>query len=122
MVGETDTVPLDMVTVAVATGLLPPGPMHTREYEVVAVSGPVLNCPLVVFVPVHPAAPDAVHPVALVELHDSTEGLPLGTAGGAAVNNAVGMMLTVVLAAVLVPPGPVQVSEYMAEVDIAPVL
>jgi hypothetical protein len=57
-------------------------------------------------------SPEAVHPVAWVELQVSVEALPAGTTVGAAVNCAVGSAFTVMttLAVWLVPPGPVQVS------------
>jgi hypothetical protein len=63
-----------------------------------------------------------VHDVALVELQVSVEDPPLGTVGGTAVNVVVGMIATVALAGALVPPGPVQVSEYDVLVVSAPVL
>jgi hypothetical protein len=111
-----------MVTVAWATLLVPPGPVQDNEYVVLAVKVPVGYVPLMPFVPFHPATPEPVHAVALVELHDSVEALPLGIAEGLAVRIAVGMMLTVALFTALVPPGPVQVSEKIADVDSVPVL
>jgi len=36
------TLPEDTVTVAVATALVPPAPEQVREYEVVALTAPVL--------------------------------------------------------------------------------
>ncbi|HWW31386.1 MAG TPA: hypothetical protein VNY80_15305 [Steroidobacteraceae bacterium] len=53
-----------------------------------------------------------MHDVALLELHVSVEDPPLGTVDGTAVNMAVGVIATEAVAGVLVPPGPVQVSEY----------
>jgi hypothetical protein len=54
-----------------------------------------------------------VQDVAFVELQVSVEAAPLTTAVGFAANEAVGapMMVTVAVAAVLVPPVPLQVSE-----------
>jgi hypothetical protein len=111
-----------MVTPAVATLLLPPGPVQDNEYVVSAVKVPVGYVPLMPFVPFHPATPEPVHAVALVEFHDSVEALPLGIADGLAVRIAVGMMLTVALFTALAPPGPVQVIEKTADVDSVPVL
>jgi hypothetical protein len=72
-------------------------------------------------VPVHP--PEAVHDVALVELQVSVEVPP---EGGLAVSMAVGTGLaatvTVAATAGLVPPVPVQVSEYVVSAVSAPVL
>jgi hypothetical protein len=69
----------------------------------------VLSVPLGDLVPLQP--PDAVQDAAFVELHVKTEALPAATAFGFAVNVAVGTTLTETLAALLVPPGPVHVSE-----------
>jgi hypothetical protein len=89
---------------------------------VVAVKAPVGYVPIGPLAPFHPAGPVPVQAVAFVELHAIVEALPLATAGGLAVISTVGMMYTVALATALVPPGPVQVSEYSAEVASAPVL
>ena len=59
-----------------------------------------------------------MHNVAFDELHDSTEVPPVMTAFGLAARAAVGTTLTVTIAALLVPPGPVQVSEYVVPVVI----
>ena len=68
--------------------------------------------------------PEAVHDVALVELQVSVDAPPLATFVGFAVNVAVGTGLTATVAAtaVLVPPPPEQVSEYVVSVVKAPVL
>jgi hypothetical protein len=78
--------------------------------------------PLLATAPLQP--PEAVHAVALVELHVSVEVPPAATLVGFAVKVAVGTAVTatVTVAAVLVPPGPAQVSEYVVVVVIAPVL
>jgi len=57
--------------------------------------------------------PVPLQDVAFVELQVNVEAAPLTTAVGFAVNVAVGapMMVTVAVAAVLVPPVPLQVSE-----------
>jgi hypothetical protein len=77
--------------------------------------------PLAANVPLQP--PEAVHDVALVELQVSVEVPP---EGGLAVSMAVGTGLaatvTVAATAGLVPPVPVQVSEYVVSVVRAPVL
>ncbi len=83
---------------------------------VVAVSGPVLCVPLGACEPDQP--PPAVQAVALVELQVSVEAPPLATDVGAAPSETVGAgvvaaaTVTVAVAAGLVPPAPVQVSEY----------
>ena len=67
--------------------------------------------PLLANAPLQP--PEAVHEVAFVELHVSVEDPPLATVGGTAVKVAVGTIDTEAVAAALVPPGPVQVREYV---------
>jgi hypothetical protein len=67
--------------------------------------------PLVDRVPLQP--PDAVHADALAELQLKTAAPPVATTAGVAVSTAVGTTLTVMLAGLLAPPGPVQVSEYV---------
>ena len=101
--------PLEIVTVAVIPLLVPPAPPQLNEYEVVAVRAPVLNVPLVAFVPLQP--PEAVHEVAFVELHVNVEVPPLATTVGFATNVAIGTMLTSAVATGLEPPAPVQVNE-----------
>jgi hypothetical protein len=76
------------VTAAVAVLLVPPVPVQINEYEVVVVSAPVLNVPLVALVPLQP--PEAVHEVAFVELHVNVEAAPLATEVGAALSEAAG--------------------------------
>jgi hypothetical protein len=80
--------------------------------------------PLVASAPLQP--PDAVHEVALVELHVNVEAPPEATVAGFTVKLAVGTVLpvtmTVAVAAALVPPGPVQASEYDVFAVRAPVL
>ena len=84
---------------------------------------PVLCVPLVALAPLQPApAPEAVHEVALVELQVSVEVPPLAMTEGAATNVAVGMMLTMTVDTLLVPPVPVQVKEYELGIVMAPVL
>ena len=77
--------------------------------------------PLVAFAPLQPA-PEAVHAVALVELHVSVDVPPLAMTVGLATKVAVGMILTMTVDALLVPPVPVQVKEYELGILIAPVL
>jgi hypothetical protein len=107
------------VIAAVAAALVPPGPAQLNEYEVFALSALVLRLPLATSAPLQP--PEAVHEVALVELHVSVEALPAATVVGFAVKVAVGTTLTTTVAAVLVPPAPVQVSEYDVFILRAPV-
>ena len=111
------------VTVAVAAVLVPLVPVHVREYVVFAVSAPVDWLPLVAFAPAN-VPPEAVHEVALVELHVSVDVPPLAIVVGLAVRVAVGMVpiVTVAVAAVLVPPAPGQVNEYVVLAVKAPVL
>ena len=84
-------------------------------------SVPVL-WPLVLFVPLQP--PEAVHDVALVELHVSVDAPPLTMDVGFAVSATVGAgtTLTVAVATLLVPPLPVQANEYAVVAMRAPVL
>jgi hypothetical protein len=112
------------VTVAVAAVLVPPGPEQVNEYVVAAVRAPVLAVPLAALVPLQP--PLAVHEVALVELQVKVAAAPLATlvglADSAAVGRACAATVTVAVAAVLVPPGPEQVKEYVVLAVRAPVL
>jgi hypothetical protein len=110
------------VTVAVATLLVPPAPVQISEYDVVAVIAPVLCVPLIDLAPLQP--PEAVHDVALVELHVSVEVPPLATEVGFAdsVTVAIPGTVTVAVATLLVPPAPTQVKEYMVVAVSAPVL
>ena len=77
----------------------------------VLLSAPVLLLPLVARAPLQP--PEAVQPVALVELQLSVDEPPLGTTLGLADRDAVGTGATVTVADAvgLVPPGPVQLME-----------
>ena len=99
------------LTLAVATLLVPPGPVQVNEYEPAIVRDPVLCVPLVGWVPLQ--LPEAVHEVALVELHVSVEAPPPATAVGLAVSVTVGTCVTptVTVATLRVPSALVQVSE-----------
>ena len=114
---------LPIVTVAVAAVLVPPVPVQVREYVVFAASAPVDWLPPVAFAPAN-VPPEAVQEVALVELQVSVEVPPLAIVVGFAVSVAVGRgaMVTVADAAVLVPPAPVQVREYVVFAVSVPVL
>ena len=104
--GDTVTVPSEMVTVATAGLLIPPGPVQVNaKAVVVAVTGPVLWLPLVATDPLQP--PDAVQDVALIELHVSVDAPPV-TTEGLAVIVAKGTTFTVTAVTALAPPGPVQ--------------
>ena len=85
-------------------------------------SAPVFCVPLVDLVPLQP--PEAVHEVALVELHVSVEAPPLATEAGfaASVTVGVGITVTVAVATLLVPPTPVQVNAKDVLAVSAPVL
>jgi hypothetical protein len=99
------------VTVVVTIPLVPPAPLQVSEYDELAVMAPVLWLPLVGNAPLQP--PEAVHEVALVELHVSLDVPPGATIVGFAVKLAVGTAatVTVVVTIPLVPPAPLQVSE-----------
>jgi hypothetical protein len=106
-------------TVTLAGTLPPPAPVQLNEYVVLTVSAVVTCVPLGDRAPLQP--PDAVHAVALAALHVNVLVLPAVTTSGAADSIVVGTTLTVALAGVLVPPGPVQVRTYVALLDNAPV-
>ena len=111
-VGLATKVAVGMIlTMTVDALLVPPVPVQVKEYELGIVIAPVLCVPLVALAPLQ--APDAVHEVALVELHVSVELPPLAIEVGFAVNVTVGAGTTVTVAVArgLVPPVPVQVSE-----------
>ena len=112
-VNVTVGMPPFTVTVAVTTLLVPPAPLQINEYDVVATRAPVLCEPLVDLLPLQP--PDAVHEVALVELHVSTDAAPRLTEFGFAVSVTVaaGKTETVAVATLLAPPAPLQVNECM---------
>ena len=110
-----------MTLTTVDTLLVPPVPVHDKEYELGIVSAPVLCVPLVVIAPLQ--LPEAVHEVALVELHVKVEEPPLATDVGFAdrVTVGAGTTVTVAVAALLVPPVPLQVNEYVVLAVSAPV-
>ena len=110
-VGYATKVAIGMTLTTVDTLLVPPVPVHDKEYELGIVSAPVLFVPLVAIAPLQ--LPEAVHEVALVELHVNVEALPLATEVGFAdsVTVGAGTTVTVAVAALLVPPAPLQVSE-----------
>jgi len=111
-----------MLTRTVDTPLVPPVPVHVKEYELGIVIAPVLCVPLVALAPLQP--PVAVQEVALVELQVSVELPPLATEVGFAVNVTVGAgtTVTVAVATLLVPPVPLQLKEYDALAVRFPVL
>ena len=76
------------LTTTVETPLVPPVPLHVKEYELGIVIAPVLCVPLVALVPLQP--PVAVHDVAFVELQVSVDAPPLAMDVGAALRDAVG--------------------------------
>ena len=110
------------VMIAVAAVLEPPTPVQVSEYDVVAETGPMLCVPLVAFVPLQP--PEAVHEVAFVEFHANVELPPFAIDAGFAVSVAVGLpgTVTVAVTTLLVPPAPVQVSEYDVVAETGPML
>jgi hypothetical protein len=96
-------------TVTLDVELAPPGPAQLNEYVLGVLKAPVLCVPLAGFAPLQ--APEAVQEVALAELHVNMDAPPLATDARDAVKVIVGAMLTVTLEALLLPPGPLQVSE-----------
>ena len=111
-----------IVIVTVACVLVPPVPVHLKVYVVLAVRAPVLWLPLMPFAPAN-VPPVAAQDVALVELHVSVVLEPLEIEVKVADSEAVGTgaIVTVAVAAVLVPPAPLQVSEYVVLAVSAPV-
>lgn len=88
----------------------PPAPEQASEKVLLAESVPVDSEPDVALLPDHP--PEAVHKVALVELHVNVAEPPLGTVVGLAANVSVGAggaaSTVTVTDRVAAPPGPVQ--------------
>jgi hypothetical protein len=105
-------------TVTAAVALLPAAPTQVIEYVVAAVKAPVLRVPLRSNGPVQ--LPAAVHVVASVEAQVNVDVPPAATATGLAVSVTVGAgtTLTAVVAAVLLPPAPLQVSENVVAASI----
>jgi hypothetical protein len=99
-----------MLTVTLATVLVPPGPEHVSEYVVGTDIGTVTSVPTVAFVPDQP--PVAVQAVALVDLHVRVVVPPPATLVGLAESTAVGadepVTVTVAVTGALLPPGPEQ--------------
>jgi hypothetical protein len=83
---------------------------------------PVLCVPLVLFVPLQ--TPEAVHDVALAELHVSDEAAPLAIEVGFAASVTAGVpgTVTVAVAILLVPPAPAHANEYAVVAVRTPVL
>ena len=105
-------------------GLVPPGPLQVSTKVEFLVRGPVLCVPLGANVPLQ--AFEAVHEVALVELQVNVAALPLRTAPVLASKVAVGATapatVTTAVATLLLPAGPLHVSEYVVVCVTAPVL
>jgi hypothetical protein len=112
------------LTMAVATGLVPPAPEQVSENKEFVATGPVLLLPLTASAPVQ--LPVAAHAVALLEVQVKVDAPPPATTTGAAAKVAVGsggaVTVTSAVAAGLVPPAPVQVSEYDVSAVRGPVL
>jgi hypothetical protein len=70
--------------------------------------------------PVHPF--EAVHVLALVELHVRVDAPPGAMTDGYTAKVAVGMILTITVAGTLLPPGPVHSNEYGVVAVSTPVL
>ncbi len=99
-------------TVTLAGMLEPPGPVQVIEYVVLMPIAVVLTVPLVGLAPFQP--PDASQEVAFDDDQVSSDSPPPATTVGLAASVAVAATLTVTLAGALVPPGPVQVTTYVA--------
>jgi hypothetical protein len=112
------------VSAADTTLLVPAVPLQANEYDVVVLTTPVPCVPLSGNIP--PQPPEAVHEVALLEFQVSVDVPPGAMTEGLTLNIAVGVggtfTVTVAVASELVPPGPVQISEYEVEVRSAAVL
>jgi hypothetical protein len=109
--GATLMVTLDTVTIAETKELVPAGPVHVKEYVVVALSAAVTREPEAARAPLQP--PDAVQLAALVEVQFSVAVCPVEIIDGVAVKVAVGTAgptLTVAEAGALTPPAPEQVN------------
>ncbi len=76
------------VTAALTGALVPPDRAQVSTRLARPVNGPVLGMPLVGKVPLQP--PDAVHDVALLEVHVSVEDPPAAIVAGDAVSETVG--------------------------------
>jgi len=123
--GDADNVAVGAgisATVTVAGAETPPGPVQMSVYPVLAVNGPVLAVPPGARAPLHP--PEAVHVVALVEVHVKVELAPEATAVGVAASetDGGGYTVTAAMTGAVVPPGPVQVKENVAFAIRMPVL
>jgi hypothetical protein len=103
------------ITLTVVLALeVPPGPVQDSEYTAAPDKGPVLCAPLSATAPFQ--APEAEHEAALLAAQFSVAALPAATAIGEAVKVTIGTgtMETVTLADEEMPPGPMQLSEYVA--------
>jgi hypothetical protein len=109
---------------ALMAGLVPPGPLHVSTKVEFLVRGPVLCVPLGGNVPLQ--AFEAVHEVAPVELQVREAEPPLCTAPVLVIKVAVGTTapatVTAAVATLLLPAGPLHVSEYVEFCVTAPVL
>lgn len=112
-------VPFVTATVSVAS-LTPAAPAeHVSLYVLLAASAPVECDPANALVPVQ--APFARQLVARVTVHDNVELLPDATVVGDAANAMIGAGVTVtVLDTFVVPPVPLQLSEYVLAVVMGP--
>ena len=112
------------LTVTLAAGLVPPGPLQVRLYVAGADSAPVLLEPLAARLPLQP--PAAAQPLALLELQLSMAAAPgltvLGTACRDALGRVAATTVTVTAAASLTPPAPLHAMENAVVVLRAPVL
>jgi hypothetical protein len=120
--GLTVNVALGTTLTMAVTSEVPPGPLQANENVAAAATAPVLWLPLSPTEPLQP--PDAVHDEALADVQVKVAAPPLNTVAGAAVKVTAGrgMMLTAVMAGALLPPTPVQTSEYEVATVSAPVL
>ena len=98
-------------TATVAEALAPPpGPVQLRENALELVNAPLGSLPEIALLPDH--APEATQEAASVDDQLSVEDSPLATDVGFADSDTVGIRSTVmVVEALVLPPGPVQVRE-----------
>jgi hypothetical protein len=110
---------LDTESLADTGALLPPGPLQINVYVVVALTAPVPLVPPVASAPLQP--PEAVQATALLAFQVNVDDPPGAITDGYTEIVADGTILTVAVAAALVPPAPEHVREYVVAAFNAPV-
>jgi hypothetical protein len=100
---------LDTESFADTGALPPPGPLQVNVYVVVVLTAPVLLLPPVASAPLQP--PEAVQATALLAFQVNVDDPPGAITDGFTESVAEGTILTVAVAAALVPPAPEHVRE-----------